>query len=182
MIGEALALNTTLTAPSARLTQAPALLLRPSYPLDATTSPPPSEGCGSAYISVPNHPLPPNLSRSPTTLPLRPCQTPPLSPSQVCLPSPLPPLQSSLCNPSPLPSPPGISRRSQPLPLSSSFTPAAPDSAAAGVTPRLSPTAQSDGGDGDEGAAGRLGRRPKHVSRFLFGSPGRAYAVKLRSN
>ena len=64
MIGEALALNTTLTAPSARLTQAPALLLRPSYPLDATTSPPPSEGCGSAYISVPNHPLPPNLSLS----------------------------------------------------------------------------------------------------------------------
>ena len=64
MIGEALALNTTLTAPSARLTQAPALLLRPSYPLHATTSPPPSEGCGSAYISVPNHPLPPNLSRS----------------------------------------------------------------------------------------------------------------------
>ena len=44
------------------------------------------------------------------------------------------------------------------------------------------PTAQSDGGDGDEGAAGRLGRRPKHVSRFLFGSPGRTYAVKLRSN
>ena len=106
MIGEALALNTTLTVPPPRLTQAPALLLRPSYPLDATTSPPPSEGCGSAYISVPNHPLPPNLSRSPTTLPLHPCQTPPLSPSQVCLPSPLPPLQSSLCNPSPLPSPP----------------------------------------------------------------------------
>ena len=43
-------------------------------------------------------------------------------------------------------------------------------------------TALSDGGDGDEGATGRLGRRPKHVSRFLFGSPGRAYAVKLRSN
>ena len=64
MIGEALALNTTLTAPSARLTQAPALLLRPSYPLHATTSPPLSQGCGSAYISVPNHPLPPILSLS----------------------------------------------------------------------------------------------------------------------
>ena len=64
MIGEALALNTTLTVQPPRLTQAPALLLRPSYPLDATTSPPPSEGCGSAYISVPNHPLPPILSLS----------------------------------------------------------------------------------------------------------------------
>ena len=64
MIGEALALNTTLTAPSARLTQAPALLLRPSDPLHATTSPPLSEGCGSAYISVHNHPLPPILSLS----------------------------------------------------------------------------------------------------------------------
>jgi len=64
VIGEALALNTTLTAPSARLTQAPALLLRPSYPLHATTSPPLSQGCGSAYISVPNHPLPPILSLS----------------------------------------------------------------------------------------------------------------------
>ena len=64
MIGEALALNTTLTAPSARLTQAPALLLRPSDPLHATTSPPLSEGCGSAYISVHNHPLPPINSLS----------------------------------------------------------------------------------------------------------------------
>ena len=106
MIGEALTLNTTLTVPPPRLTQAPALLLRPSDPLHATTSPPLSEGCGSASLSVHHHPLPPNLSRSLTTLPLHPCQTPPLSPSQVCLPSPLPPLQSSLCNPSPLPSPP----------------------------------------------------------------------------
>ena len=64
MIGEALTLNTTLTVPPPRLTQAPALLLRPSYPLHATTSPPLSQGCGSAYISVPNHPLPPILSLS----------------------------------------------------------------------------------------------------------------------
>ena len=64
MIGEALTLNTTLTVPPPRLTQAPALLLRPSYPLHATTSPPLSQGCGSAYISVHNHPLPPILSLS----------------------------------------------------------------------------------------------------------------------